>query len=90
MRSGFGALAAASVERAAEADQIMRILCDVVLEARLAQRPGGELRVERHRADGLVGRGVALQAAVEKREAGAVIAGYSFTTTLFEAVPVGS
>src|SRR6266498_3080677 len=38
----------------------MRILCDVVLEPRLAQQARRELRVERHGADRLVDRGVAL------------------------------
>jgi hypothetical protein len=38
----------------------MRILCDVVLEPRLAQRARRELRVERHGADGLVNCGIAL------------------------------
>ena len=45
---------------AAEADQVVRVLRDVVLEARLAQRAGRELGVEGHRADDLVGAGVAV------------------------------
>jgi hypothetical protein len=47
-------------QRAAEADEVMRVLGNVVLEARLAQRSGRELGVERHGADDLVGRGVAI------------------------------
>src|SRR5215831_15418085 len=41
-----------------KADEVVRVLRDVMLEARLAQRAGRELRVERHRADDLVDRGV--------------------------------
>src|SRR5262249_52155300 len=37
-----------------KADEVVRILRDVMLEARLAQRAGRELRVEGHRADDLV------------------------------------
>jgi hypothetical protein len=36
----------------------VRVLRDVMLEARVAQRAGRELRVEGHRADGLVDGGV--------------------------------
>src|SRR2546428_4893446 len=41
-----------------KADEVVRVLRDVMLEARLAQRAGRELRVERHRADDLVNGGV--------------------------------
>src|SRR5262252_3482977 len=41
-----------------KADEVVRVLRDVMLEACLAQRAGRELRVEGHRADDLVDRGV--------------------------------
>src|SRR6516165_5596305 len=41
-----------------KADEVVRVLRDVMLEARVAQRAGRELRVEGHRADGLVDGGV--------------------------------
>src|ERR1700751_4427042 len=41
-----------------KADEVVRVLRDVMLEARVAQRAGRELRVEAHRADGLVDGGV--------------------------------
>src|SRR5262249_51219696 len=44
----------------AETDEVMRILRDVVLELRRAQRARRELRVERHRSNGLVDGGVAI------------------------------
>ena len=47
-------------QSASEADEVMRILRDVVLEPRLAQRARRELRVERHGADRLVNCGIAL------------------------------
>src|SRR5262245_1286315 len=37
-----------------KADEVVRVLRDVMLEARFAQRAGRELRVEGHRADDLV------------------------------------
>src|ERR1700720_1716862 len=45
-------------QRSSKADEVVRVLRDVMLEARLAQRAGRELRVEAHRADGLVDGGV--------------------------------
>src|SRR4030095_1986102 len=47
-------------QSASKADEVMRILCNVVLEPRLAQQARRELRVERHGADGLVNCGIAL------------------------------
>src|SRR5262249_8404509 len=47
-------------QRASKADEVVRVLRDVLLEARLAQRARGELRVEGHRADDLVYGGVAI------------------------------
>src|SRR6516162_7182771 len=47
-------------QRASKADEVVRVLRDVMLEARLAQRAGRELRVEGHRADGLVDGGVSI------------------------------
>jgi hypothetical protein len=41
-----------------KADEVVRVLRDVMLEARVAQRAGRELRVEGHCADGLVDGGV--------------------------------
>src|SRR5215472_9914114 len=41
-----------------KADEVVRVLRDVMFEARFAQRAGRELRVEGHRADDLVDGGV--------------------------------
>src|SRR5215468_6774426 len=45
-------------QRASKADEVVRVLRDVMLEARLAQRARRELRVEGHRADDLVDGGI--------------------------------
>src|SRR3954447_21875390 len=52
---------------APEADQIMRILCDVVLEACPVENACRELSVERHGAYSLVGKGVAFPGLSRKR-----------------------
>src|SRR5262245_2092878 len=52
-----------------KADEVVRILRDVMLEARLAQRAGRELRVEGHRADDLVD-GDVLVPGLAREEAG--------------------
>src|SRR5918995_1827593 len=52
---------------ASKADQIMRILCDVVPEARPVEDACRELLVEGHRAYGFVDRGVPLPRLIRKR-----------------------
>src|SRR5215207_8792239 len=50
-----------------EADQIMRILCDVVRETYPVEDASRELRVEAHRAYGFVDRGVPLPRLTRER-----------------------
>src|SRR5215469_5930734 len=47
-------------QRASKADEVVRVLRDVMLEACLAQRARRELCVEGHRADDLVDGGVSI------------------------------
>ena len=55
---GVGRLGRGQRQRTPEADQVVRILGDVVLEPRLIQRAGRELGIERHAAYDLIDIGV--------------------------------